>query len=26
VAPPPAPALPRKGGVFRRFMDGFRYR
>ncbi len=24
--PPPAPALPRKGGVFRRFMDGFRYR
>jgi hypothetical protein len=25
-APPPAPALPRKGGVFRRFMDGFRYR
>lgn len=25
-APPPAPALPRKGGVFRRFFDGFRYR
>ncbi|GAA5147670.1 hypothetical protein GCM10023321_08810 [Pseudonocardia eucalypti] len=25
-APPPAPALPREGGVFRRFMDGFRYR
>jgi len=25
-APPPAPALPPKGGVFRRFMDGFRYR
>jgi hypothetical protein len=24
-APPPAPPLPRKGGVFRRFMDGFRY-
>jgi len=24
--PAPAPALPRKGGVFRRFMDGFRYR
>ena len=24
--PPPAPPLPRKGGVFRRFMDGFRYR
>ena len=24
--PPPAPALPRKGGLFRRFMDGFRYR
>jgi hypothetical protein len=22
---PPAPALPRKGGLFRRFMDGFRY-
>ena len=26
VAPPPAPPLPRKGGVFRRFLDGFRYR
>jgi hypothetical protein len=26
AAPPPTPALPRKGGVFRRFMDGFRYR
>lgn len=25
-APPPAPALPREGGVFRRFLDGFRYR
>ena len=25
TAPPPAPPLPRKGGVFRRFMDGFRY-
>lgn len=25
-APPPAPPLPRKGGVFRRFLDGFRYR
>ena len=25
TAPPPAPALPRKGGLFRRFMDGFRY-
>ena len=24
--PPPTPALPRKGGVFRRFLDGFRYR
>jgi hypothetical protein len=24
--PPPAPPLPRKGGLFRRFMDGFRYR
>ena len=26
TAPPPAPSLPRQGGVFRRFMDGFRYR
>lgn len=26
VAPTPAPALPRDGGVFRRFLDGFRYR
>ena len=26
TAPPPAPALPRKGGVFRRFLDSFRYR
>jgi hypothetical protein len=26
TAPPPAPPLPRKGGIFRRFMDGFRYR
>jgi hypothetical protein len=26
TAPPPQPPLPRKGGVFRRFMDGFRYR
>ena len=25
TAPPPAPALPRRGGLFRRFMDGFRY-
>jgi hypothetical protein len=25
TAPEPAPPLPRKGGVFRRFMDGFRY-
>jgi hypothetical protein len=24
-APPPAPALPREGGLFRRFLDGFRY-
>jgi len=23
---PPAPALTREGGVFRRFLDGFRYR
>jgi hypothetical protein len=26
AAPPPAAPLPRHGGVFRRFMDGFRYR
>jgi len=26
VAPPPAAALPREGGLFRRFMDGFRER
>ena len=26
AAPPPAEALPRRGGVFRRFRDGFRYR
>jgi hypothetical protein len=26
TAPPPTEPLPRKGGVFRRFMDGFRYR
>ena len=25
TAPPPSPALPREGGVFRRFLDGFRY-
>ena len=25
VAPPPSPALTRDGGVFRRFLDGFRY-
>ena len=24
--PPPRPALTREGGVFRRFLDGFRYR
>ncbi len=24
--PPPEPALPPEGGVFRRFLDGFRYR
>jgi hypothetical protein len=26
VAPPPATPLPRHGGLFRRFLDGFRYR
>jgi len=26
ATPPPAPSLPREGGVFRRFLDGFRYR
>ncbi len=26
VAPPPGPPLRREGGVFRRFLDGFRYR
>jgi hypothetical protein len=26
TAPPPAEPLPREGGVFRRFLDGFRYR
>jgi hypothetical protein len=26
TTPPPSPPLPRKGGVFRRFIDGFRYR
>jgi hypothetical protein len=26
TAPPPAPPLTREGGVFRRFLDGFRYR
>lgn len=26
TAPAPAPPLPRVGGVFRRFLDGFRYR
>ncbi len=26
AAPPAAPPLPRQGGVFRRFLDGFRYR
>ncbi len=26
TAPPPAEPLPRQGGVFRRFLDGFRYR
>lgn len=26
TAPPPAPPLPRTGGVFRRFLEGFRER
>ena len=26
TTPPPAPALPQRGGLFRRFRDGFRYR
>ena len=26
VAPPAGPALTREGGLFRRFLDGFRYR
>ena len=26
IAPPPAAALPPEGGLFRRFLDGFRYR
>jgi len=26
AAPPLAPPLPRHGGLFRRFLDGFRYR
>ena len=26
TAPPPVAPLPREGGVFRRFLDGFRYR
>jgi hypothetical protein len=26
TAPPSGPALTREGGVFRRFLDGFRYR
>jgi hypothetical protein len=26
TAPPPTAPLPRRGGLFRRFMDGFRYR
>ena len=25
ATPPPGPALTREGGVFRRFLDGFRY-
>jgi hypothetical protein len=25
TSPPPAPPLPRRGGLFRRFRDGFRY-
>jgi hypothetical protein len=25
TAPPPGPPLPREGGLFRRFIDGFRY-
>lgn len=25
VAPPPSAPLPQRGGVFRRFIDGFRY-
>jgi hypothetical protein len=26
TVPPPAPPLPVEGGVFRRFLDGFRYK
>lgn len=26
TAPPPGPALEQEGGLFRRFLDGFRYR
>jgi hypothetical protein len=26
AAPPPGPALTPEGGLFRRFIDGFRYR
>ena len=26
VSPPPAPPLPREGGLFRRFLGGFRFR
>jgi hypothetical protein len=26
AAPPPGEPLPREGGLFRRFLDGFRYR